>query len=45
MALDQVRTSDETVIETIANWAAGVSDEWPAHALDRSARAFEDTIA
>jgi len=45
MALDQVRTSDETVIETLANWAAGVSDDWPALAIDRSARAFEDTIA
>ncbi len=45
MALDQVRTSDETVIETLANWATGVSDDWPALAINRSARAFEDTIA
>ena len=45
MALDQVRTSDETVLETLANWAADVSVHWPELAVDRSARAFEDTIA
>ncbi|MEC8371986.1 MAG: MmgE/PrpD family protein [Pseudomonadota bacterium] len=45
MALDQVRTSDETVLETLANWAADVSANWPDVAVDRAARAFEDTIA
>ena len=45
MALDQVRTSDETVLETLANWAADVPVHWPELAVDRSARAFEDTIA
>lgn len=45
MALDQVRTADETVLETLANWGAEVSADWPELAIDRAARAFEDTVA
>ena len=45
MALDQAHTKDEPVLETLANWAAEASAEWPELARERAAQAIEDTVA
>ena len=45
MALDQTRTKDETVLETLANWGAEAPGNWPELACARVAQAFEDTVA
>ena len=39
MALDQAHTKDEPVLETLANWAAESSAEWPELARERAAQA------
>lgn len=49
MALDQAapigKTSDQTVLEHLAGWAADTSPDWPALAVERAVHAIGDTVA